>query len=498
VSAQPETKTMESESRMDISQEADAAVKKHVRPRVRSKNALSKIPTSSTTSTMEPPVSKTADHDNDPAVEETRQRIETWVGIQPSKAETEEAKPKPEQHSEQSNPSGILKPPKYSGQSENMVEGDEDQVREDKPQPMIRDVVMERPKRQAQRQAAAATGTSQSSALKSSLSSRADPTAIEGYTPTTMPAISTKNNAKAKTTTFAADTKPSDEDEDDPLVFNSLADLMEAAGTKPPDDWNDPEKPPAVVEAELSFSCMDPDEYKERILEEEEEEEEDFEPHVDENSGDDDDDDDDNVQDDNMQKEQEDGGFLTDFFSNEDDEEPVQRREERAFLTLWKAIAHWVTPEAVAYLTLLHERQQEAAESGQAFAWDNEFVPQVDRSDVGASRCAGLMALLQMHIPRCLQELGRSMEERRTAERRLADLLRCWDYGRPAAVKLGTKLSRALTCVLLETVLVGPGLEDDTVKLPASCQAVDMKLEEYRYLTRSAILSFGASSSVAE
>jgi hypothetical protein len=473
---------------MDNQAADTAAVKKHVRPRVRSKNAPSKSPTSSTTNTMVPLVSIAADHDNDTAVEETRQRIETWVGIQPSKAETLEANDSEaeQQDDKQSNPSGILKPPKYSGQSENtIVEDDGDQEREDRPHPMIRDVVMERPKRKAQQQRQAPA---------------TDPTAIEGYTPTTMPTISTKSiNAKAKakkTTTFAADTKPSDEDDDDPLVFNSLADLMEAAGTKPPDDWNDPEKPPAVVEAELSFSCMDPDEYKERILEDEEEEEEEDEPHVDENY-DDDDDDDDDVEDGNMQQEQQDGGFLTDFFSNEDDEEPVQRRDERAFLTLWKAIAHWVTPEAVAYLTLLHERQQEAAESGQAFAWDNEFVPQVDRSDVGASRCAGLMALLQMHIPRCLQELGRSMEERRTAERRLADLLRCWDYGRPAAVKLGTKLSRALTCVLLETVLVGPGGED-TVKLPASCQAIDMKLEEYRYLTRSAILSFGASSSVAE
>jgi hypothetical protein len=38
-----------------------------------------------------------------------------------------------------------------------------------------------------------------------------------------------------------------------------------------------------------------------------------------------------------------------------------------------------------------------------------------------------------------------------------------------------------------------PGLEG-TVKLHVSCQAVDMKMEEYRYLTRSAILGFGASS----
>jgi hypothetical protein len=467
------------------------------------------------TPTIVPRASITTDQDHDPAVEETRQRIETWVGIQPSKAEMTEAETnsmdiarhvpeKQKQKQLQSNPSGILRPPKYSGQSENAIVEDDDaghDVDQPRPTPVVRDVVMERPKRKAQRQAAA---TIANKSPASNLSrTNADPTAIEGYTPTTMPTISTKVNASAKAkTSFAADTKqsspsdtqtPSDDDDEDPLVFNSLADLMEAAGTLPSNDWNDPTQPPAVVEAELSFSCMDPDDYKEqeRQLEQEEEEEQEEEPHID---GNDDDDDDDDMEDETSQNEQDGGGgFLNDFFSNEDDEEPVERREERAFLTLWKAIAHWVTPESVQYVTLLHERQQQGAESGQLLAWDNEYVPQVDRSDVGASRCAGLMALLQMHIPRCLQELGRSMEERRTAERRLADLLRCWDYGRPAAVKLGTKLARALTCVLLETVLMVPGHED-TVKLPVSCQAVDMKMEEYRYLTRSAILSFGASS----
>lgn len=507
---------MESESSMDS--QTPSAVKKHVRPTVRNRNvnALAKSPTSSSTTKIVPPVSVVADQDHDSAVEETRQRIETWVGIQPSKSETEaeteansmDTAPHVHNKQPQSSPSGILRPPKYSGQSENAIVEDNDEGREstntshvDQPRPVVRDFVMERPKRKAQSQRqAAATGSSTSPASNISRA-KADPTAIEGYTPTTMPTISTKvnaANAKAKAkTSFAADTKHSSSEtpsDDDPLVFNSLADLMDAAGTLPPNDWNDPEQPPAVVEAELSFSCMDPDDYKEqeRLLEEEEEEEQEEEPHIDKH--DDDDDDDDDVEDDTSQKEQDGGGgFLNDFFANEDDDEPVQHREERAFLTLWKAIAHWVTPESVQYVTLLHERQQEGAKSGQEFAWDNEYVPQVDRSDVGASRCAGLMALLQMHIPRCLQELGRSMEERRTAERRLADLLRCWDYGRPAAVKLGTKLARALTCVLLETVLMVPGLEN-TAELPVSCQAVDMKLEEYRYLTRSAILSFGASS----
>jgi hypothetical protein len=525
---------MESESSMD-SQEAAvtpasasaSAVKKHVRPTVRSRNAnananaLGKSPTSSTTTpAMVPPVPVPAHHDHDLAVEETRQRIETWVGIQPSKAEIDtetetsnmdieqQVPNKHKQPQSNGNPSGILRPPKYSGQSESAIveddnEGHESHKDQDQPRPtpVVRDVVMERPKRKAQSQRqAAATSTSSTSPASNLSRTRADPTAIEGYTPTTMPTISTK--AKAKTS-FAADTKQSSSetpsDDDDPLVFNSLADLMETAGTLPPNDWNDPTQPPAVVEAELSFSCMDPDDYKEQLEEEddedeeEEEEEREEEPQVDGN--DDDDDDDDDIENETSQDDGG-GGFLNDFFSNEDDEEPVERREERAFLTLWKAIAHWVTPESVQYVTLLHERQQQGAESGQLLAWDNEYVPQVDRSDVGASRCAGLMALLQMHIPRCLQELGRSMEERRTAERRLADLLRCWDYGRPAAVKLGTKLARALTCVLLETVLMVPGLEDP-VKLPVSCQAVDMKVEEYRYLTRSAILSFGASS-VAE
>jgi hypothetical protein len=347
------------------------------------------------------------------------------------------------------------------------------------PRPIIRDVVMERPKRKAQRKVAPD---------KPNPRAGLDPTAIEGYTPTTMPIMLPKTKQQTKTqlkTTFAADTKqsPTAPEDTDPLVFNSLADLMEAAGTLPPNDWNSKESP-KVVEAELSFSCMDPDDYQEQERQLEEEEQS-----IDQDEEDQDDDED---AEEEPEENQEDGGLWTDFFSNEDEEEPVEPREEKAFLKLWYAISHWVTPEAVQYVGFLNQQQQQQQEtdSGQDFVWDTDWVPQVDRSDIGASRCAGLMAVLQMHIPRCLQELGRSMEDKRIAERRLDDLLRCWDYGRPSVVKLDTKLARALTCVLLETVLVVPGRTDAVVKLPVSCQAVEMKVEEYRYLTRSAIINF--------
>jgi hypothetical protein len=92
-------------------------------------------------------------------------------------------------------------------------------------------------------------------------------------------------------------------------------------------------------------------------------------------------------------------------------------------------------------------------------------------------------------------------EHRRTAEHRLWELLRTWDYGRPLQVPLDTARHRALTCILLDMVLFklaalsvnapscssSPGT---TNAMPESCQKLGFSWEEYRYLVRSAVPTF--------
>lgn len=472
--------------------DAMQAPKKHIRPSVRKKSSGSNKAETKAVVT-----------DYDPEVEETRQRMETWVGLgAEAPLETAAATVPPQQSSQK----GILKQPKYSGASKTAVVDNVDnkepmqldppqQVNQQQRPQMVQDVVMERPKRKPQRSTATKDRID-----PTGMSAKDSAVAIEGYTPVT--------GAASAKTSFANGTKQgavSSTDDDDPLIFNSLADMMETAGTLP--DPNSKEAP-AVVEAELSFSCMDPNEYEQeqQQIEEEDEPEPWDDAMVQEDDAEDDDDD----------------ASWDGFFGNDDEdeeEEYAEPREERAFLKLWTAVAQWITPQAVEYVGHLQEQQR--AQSGQEFAWDTDCVPQFDRTDVGASRCAGLMALLQMHIPRCLEELRRPMEERRVAEKRLTDLLRSWDYSRPISIKLDIRLARALTCVLLDTVL-GATDRPGPIELPLSCtvslraglfacraclglvayhsfsfsrccfsQVVGMNQEEYRYLTRSAITSFG-------
>ena len=74
----------------------------------------------------------------------------------------------------------------------------------------------------------------------------------------------------------------------------------------------------------------------------------------------------------------------------------------------------------------------------------------------------------------------------------LAALVRCFDYSRPTP-RLDIALTRALTCVLLDTVAQSQKPQQQQQQrreenfVPTTpCQALGMKPEEYRYLVRSA------------
>ena len=158
--------------------------------------------------------------------------------------------------------------------------------------------------------------------------------------------------------------------------------------------------------------------------------------------------------------------------------------EPRAFIKLWDALAGWVTPEAVSLIDEWNE--------GDKMEASRDWVPVVDTSDIAASRCAGLMALLHMHLARCVKELEYSIDVDRVAKHRLADLLRTFNYSR-SMPRLDTALWRVMTCVLLCIVLSGK--DERATNLPPSAKTVGLTIEEYSYLTKSCFKSLDAGAS---
>lgn len=242
----------------------------------------------------------------------------------------------------------------------------------------------------------------------------------------------------------------------EPLVFNSIADLMEAAGTLPAQN----DRNPAVIEAHLQFSCMDPTEYDQlnkdkdgRIV-------------VDDDCEDDNsseiihgsDSESESGFDGRQEKENEDVNDLLNFLNDwpddpdpTDETPPAPSPTPRAFPIIWNALSLWVTPDAVHYIRYL----QLAKYKPDNDSWTPRDAYNTD--DVASSRCAGLMALMKMHMEHCLHALQENVPtmdkyEIRTADKRLLELLHCLSFTRPMP-KLDSAQTRALTCVMLDTVL---------------------------------------------
>ena len=172
------------------------------------------------------------------------------------------------------------------------------------------------------------------------------------------------------------------------------------------------------------------------------------------------------------------------LWSDHDDElEETIPPEPRAFIKLWETLSGWVTPEAVALI--------KDWTVGETVEVSPNWVPVVDTSEIAASRCAGLMALLNMHFPRCWKELGYSNEMEKVAKHRVADLLRAFNYSRPTA-RLDTALWRAMTNVLICMVL--PTKDDELTTFAPAAKSVGLSIEEYVYLTKSCFVCLEAGS----
>ena len=403
-------------------------------------------------------------------------------------------------------PAGILKKPKYSpagttGSQPQAAKDDNTSIRNKKAVTGVvcEQFVVERDPFQK---------PMRTTRLKTKETTTASHATIEGYQPlqTPQPAVSFAPADSANVEqTAQGNTQPTEPSasstgEDEPqIVLSSFEELFEAAGNEMPADRTNITPDSKLVEADLSFSVMTQEQYGEKVTEMKRElakEQEDLyrmfmgNENVfdggDSTSGREESDEDSEGEEEfaNFLMEQEMGDADgDDYYQDDDDDNNVQESTPRAFTLIWGALSRWWTPEAVEWMARL-----ERPSSTDTPLYGNNWSPQVDRSDIGASRCAGLMAMVKMYLPSSMHELGFRQDLQRTAESRIADWLRTFDYSSEAP-KLPVKMWKAISCMLLDMVLV-ESRKTVVEKLPPSVAAVGMSLDEYKYLTRSAVQAF--------
>eukprot|EP00533_Pseudo-nitzschia_delicatissima_P002463 CAMPEP_0116104180 /NCGR_PEP_ID=MMETSP0327-20121206/14307_1 /TAXON_ID=44447 /ORGANISM="Pseudo-nitzschia delicatissima, Strain B596" /LENGTH=513 /DNA_ID=CAMNT_0003596393 /DNA_START=107 /DNA_END=1648 /DNA_ORIENTATION=+ len=495
----------------------------HIRPRVQRKSPKAKSNTNDDT------------NKTDVEIEATRQRMESWMGLGSnnkttsnsnaqtvSKAAHKTATVITSNHQKPTNqpkskPASILKTPKYSNKSSVVAIGapethgkqsspgavvvsadsvppstivssdnipDAAKSKPKKSSFICKDIVVERDpsiaaaKRKAFRRKEAATA--------------ANSTSIEGYLPGMAPIMPNKatTNRRNDNDELTNGSENNINNKNEPLIIDSLEDLMKAAGQSLPENPDKITPDTKLVEANISFSVMTQDQYETKLpnLKEEQEEErqkqlemfmgkhdifddESLEGQLENDNDSDDDDDDDAV----MEL------LMGSDLDTDDEVEPAERPLQiKAFSLLWEALTNWMTHQTVIYMKSL--------ESGKVDNALREWTPMVDRSDIGASRCAGVLAMLRLYIGQCLEELGHPIESRKTADKRFSDLMRTFDYSRENP-KLTAGHWRAMACVLLDACLVET--RSGTAKVPPTSVAkMGMTLAEFEYLSRKAVLIF--------
>jgi hypothetical protein len=307
--------------------------------------------------------------------------------------------------------------------------------------PVIRERVSEKPRRPRDRGGRGAVTVS-------ALTSAAAALRIEGYT-----AGSDSTNEKVG----------------EPLVFNSLSEMMEMAGTLPSQE--DVETTPQMIEAELNFSVFDPEEYEVQQNAQNATENAENDDGVDYNAIDNDSeesttsttgkDPDDASDDDDVL-----WSAVTSKAGDDEEDEPAP--PPRAFLLFWKALSQWVTPAAVAYLCQLRDMGRS----------EDETAPPHMAHDVAVARYHAILAMLQ--VPKMPPKGRRPVEH----------LLRRMDFSQPTP-KFTSAQWQGLSSIVLDMVqwdgLGSLSLSEET---PPACQALGMTWDEYRYLVQSSLPSF--------
>jgi len=192
-------------------------------------------------------------------------------------------------------------------------------------------------------------------------------------------------------------------------------------------------------------------------------------------------------------------------YDNVDEEETNKKDKKRAFLKLWEALIEWMTPQAYEVVEYYYDYQSSMLNGNNSalipqLQQQEELQPPqpnitVDTSDIGSSRCAGLMSILQLHLPKAIQELGLNdvddnnyhrwdlqlqHKRRRIIQHRLTTLLLRFDYSAPM-VNLETPILWRTLTIILVAIVTNPRRE----KTPESAIAAGLSNEEYYYLTNS-------------
>lgn len=197
---------------------------------------------------------------------------------------------------------------------------------------------------------------------------------------------------------------------------------------------------------------------------------------------------------------------------NEEDEMEIDRSDAksgdlRSFRVLWELLSRWVTPSSIDLVLHYQGRDgqhqvdnspcNESTQPSEREEEKSNNEPPRNHVDIGASRMAGIMSMLKMNITRSMSELNKmhklktreesQVVDQKKVEQRVADLVRTFDSSATAA-NLNTKMWRGLTTVLIAIAFPNnDSSTDDSV--PPSIQRLVMSVEEYRYLTQSAIVS---------
>jgi hypothetical protein len=201
-------------------------------------------------------------------------------------------------------------------------------------------------------------------------------------------------------------------------------------------------------------------------------------------------------------------GFMDFFGADEDDSVGEVEPAPKPFILLWNAMSSWITPETTGQIQEWQAEQEVAGGDASAVVPPPTLRQPYDLSDIGASRCGGLMSMVKMHLPRALEELGYNKSDGRVrllAQSRLANFVRTFNYS-DASPKFDSSLWRALTVILVNicfpssvlypdihgTQSAQEGSEGQRASVPASILHCGISGSEYKYLVNSAMKSLAA------
>ena len=174
------------------------------------------------------------------------------------------------------------------------------------------------------------------------------------------------------------------------------------------------------------------------------------------------------------------------------EEEKLEIPVERPFMMFWQTLSSWTT-----HLSSNMVKQWINNESNISATNEIDDFSVYDKTDVGYSRCNGLMAMIKMNLPKVWLAINSTTKplganDQRVIELRMGKLVRSFDFSLPVP-KLNTNQWRMMTLLLLEMTIVRLGEQIEISHIPSIVSESGLSLEEYKYLIRSSIPTLSGS-----